>query len=218
MNSAQAYEAAIAMAYEKRALYQVTTDSLNLNVIRNIYRQEGIHIDLWDFDKTIRAVYMCDDDDPSVALNKKLPREPRLFSLAHELKHHYMDRDLISLGRLRCGDYNANELIEKSAEVFAAEFIFPENEFLAKLEMLGISRGECSVEDVVRLKRSTSACVSFQFLQKRLVRLGFAPADRFKKVQFTKVEEHLYGVPIYKQKWFKDRRTSGSPPLGQRKR
>jgi Zn-dependent peptidase ImmA (M78 family) len=208
MTPSQSYEAASAMAYQKRELYQVTTDTLNLNVIRKIYREEGVRIDPWDFDRTIRAVYMCDDDDPSVALNKSLPREPKLFSLVHELKHHYMDRDVILQGSLRCGDYNANELIEKSAEVFAAEFIFPEGEFLAKLELLGILKGGCSVEDVVRLKRSTSACVSYQFLQKRLVRLGFAPADRLKKVQFTKLEERLYGVPIYKQKWFKDRRAS----------
>jgi hypothetical protein len=81
MTPSQSYEAASAMAYQKRELYEVTTVTLNLNVIRKIYRQEGIRIDPWDFDRTIRAVYMCDDGDPSVALNKTLPREPKLFSL-----------------------------------------------------------------------------------------------------------------------------------------
>ncbi len=47
---------------------------------------------------------------------------------------------------------------------------------------------------------------AYQFLQKRLVRLGFAPAVGFGKVQFTKLEEEIYGTPIYKQQWFKARR------------
>ena len=49
---------------------------------------------------------MYDDNDPGVLVNKILPREPRLFSLLHELKHHYTDRPLIEAGGLQCGDYN----------------------------------------------------------------------------------------------------------------
>jgi Zn-dependent peptidase ImmA (M78 family) len=49
---------------------------------------------------------------------------PRLFALVHELKHHYIDQESIRGGELKCGDYNANQIIEKGAEVFAAEFIY----------------------------------------------------------------------------------------------
>jgi hypothetical protein len=69
-----------------------------------------------------------------------------------------------------------------------------------------IQAGKCTKEQVVDLKRACSACISYQFLQKRLVRLGFAPAVGFGKVQFTKLEEEIYGTPIYKQQWFKARR------------
>ena len=148
---------------------------------------------------------MCDDSDPSVAINKTLPREPKLFSLVHELKHHYVDRELIENGKIKCGDYNANQAIEIGAEVFAAEFIYPETEFLARVELLGI-QPQCSAEDVVRLKRECGACVSYQFLRKRLIRLGFSSKNAFDGVQFQKLEEQMFGLPIYKRDWFKRRR------------
>lgn len=200
------YEALKRLAQERREHYGVQTETLNLIVVRKIYKAEGIRIDPWKLPPTIRAAYMCDDSDPSVAINKGLPREPKLFSLIHELKHHYLDRELIENGEIRCGDYNANQVIEIGAEVFAAEFIYPEAEFLSRVKDIGIQSGKCSPEDVVRLKRECGACVSYQFLRKRLVRLGFAPAGRLDRIQFQKLEEELYGAPIYKQDWFKRRR------------
>jgi Zn-dependent peptidase ImmA (M78 family) len=194
------YEAMKQLAREKRAHYGVQTETLNLVVVRKIYSTEGIRIDPWKFPRTIRAAYMCDDSDPSVAISKTLPREPKLFSLVHELKHHFVDRELIENGQIRCGDYNETQIIEIGAEVFAAEFIYPEAEFLEKVIALGIQFGKCSPEDVVRLKRECGACVSYQFLRKRLVRLRFAAAATFDGVQFQKLEEQLYGVPIYKQR------------------
>ena len=200
------YDEVKILAQNKRDLYSVTTDTLNLNVVRKIYKEERIKIDHWKFGRTIRAVYMCDDGEPSVAVNESLPREPKLFSLVHELKHHYLDRNLIEKGTIKCGDYNANELIEKTAEVFAAEFIYPEAEFLSLVHTFQIQMGKCTKEQVDDLKRASSACISYQFLQKMLIRLGFAPASGFGKVQFTKLEEEMYGTPIYKQQWFRARR------------
>jgi Zn-dependent peptidase ImmA (M78 family) len=208
MNSVPNYEDLKSLARQKRVKYAVITESLNLIVVRKIYSEEGIRIDPWKFPRTIRAAYMSDDADPSVAINKTLPREPKLFSLIHELKHHYVDRQLIENGQIRCGDYNENQGIEIGAEVFAAEFIYPEAEFLERVSALGIQLGKCSPEDVVRLKRECGACVSYQFLRKRLVRLGFAGAHAFDRTQFQKLEEQIYGVPIYKQAWFKRRRAS----------
>ena len=111
----------------------------------------------------------------------------------------------IENGKIKCGDYNANQAIEIGAEVFAAEFIYPETEFLARVELLGI-QPQCSAEDVVRLKRECGACVSYQFLRKRLIRLGFSSKNAFDGVQFQKLEEQMFGLPIYKRDWFKRRR------------
>src|SRR5229473_7434717 len=101
-----------ALASEKRTAYNVVTQDLGLQFIRGIYKAEGITIDLWDVPARIRSAYMCDDGDPSVLINRKLPKEPRVFAMVHELKHHYCDRSAIAKGQIKCGDYNANEAIE----------------------------------------------------------------------------------------------------------
>jgi Zn-dependent peptidase ImmA (M78 family) len=208
MLRSQYYATMKALAADKRAAYNVSTQDIGLQFIRNIYKAEGITIDLWNSPARIRGAYMCDDGDPSVLINKKLPNEPRIFAMVHELKHHYCDQTAITNGQIKCGDYNANEMIEIGAEIFAAEFIFPEAEFLQALETKGIQAGKCTPEDVVRLKQSCNAPVSYKFLQKRLERFQIIASKEFAKVQFQKLEEKLFGLPIYKQEWFKRRRAA----------
>ena len=200
------YESMKRLATEKRTLYGVVTADLGLRQVRDIYKKGGVTVDLRPLSANIRAVYMCDDDDPSVLVNKKLPNEPRIFAMVHELKHHFCDRETITAGKIRCGDYNANEEIEIGAEVFAAEFIFPEVEFLELTKSLGLPKTNCSQEQVVELKRACPAKVSYSFLRKRLERFGFADKGSFDGVQFQKLEESIYGPPIYKQEWFKNAR------------
>jgi Zn-dependent peptidase ImmA (M78 family) len=200
-----------ALAAEKRAVYNVTTQDIGLQFIRGIYKAEGVTIDLWDVPARIRGAYMCDDADPSVLINRNLPKEPRVFAMVHELKHHYCDRRAIANGQIKCGDYNANKAIEIGAEIFAAEFIFPEVEFLQAVENEGVEAGKCTAEDVVRLKHSCGAPVSYKFLQKRLEWFEIIEPKKFAKVQFQKLEEQLYGLPIYKQDWFKRRRAMRRP-------
>lgn len=200
-----AYDALKVLAQQKRREHRITTATVGLQVIRQVYRAEGITVDLWKLSPRIRAVYMCDDGDPSVLVNKALPREPRLFCMAHELKHHFCDRELIASGQYQCGAYNANETAEIGAEVFAAEFIYPEAEFLACVGQLGIAAGKCMAEDVVRLKRACGAPVSFTFLRKRLEFFRFAAPGQLGKIHFQKLEEAMFGLPIYKQPWFRRR-------------
>jgi len=201
------YKELKALAAEKRAHYEIQTSHLGLREVREIYKAERITVDLWKLPATIRGVYMCDEDDPSVLINKNLPEEPRLFSMVHELKHHYCDRERTEKGQIRCGAYNANEVLEIGAEVFAAEFIYPEAEFLECVERLRIKPSACSKEQVVLLRRSCEAKVSHKFLQKRLERLGFIEPGAYRQVQFKKLEEALYGAPIYKQPWFRAARS-----------
>jgi Zn-dependent peptidase ImmA (M78 family) len=147
---------------------------------------------------------MCADGDCSVAIQKSLPLEPKLFALIHELKHHYRDRQVLGSGVIHCGDYNANELIEKGAEVFAAEFIYPEEEFVEDIAAFGVSVWKA--ESVVRLKRNCKAKVSYRFLCKRLERLGLISAGHFGGVQFQKLEDELFGLPFHRR--FRRRRAS----------
>lgn len=196
------YQQMKALAEEKRCLYGVVTSELNLNVIRRIYREEGIRIDSWNLKRTkIKACYFP-DGEPSVMVRKDLPREPKLFALVHELKHHYVDRESILNGEHRCGAYNENELIEKGAEVFAAHFIYPDAEMLAAAADMNISSGNCTPEMIVRFKKRCVAVISFTFVVKRFERYGFIEKGSCATIQFQKLEEQIFGLPVYKRPSF----------------
>jgi len=200
------YDELKVLAHEKRQQYGVATRELGLTKVREIYRDEGVAIDYLKLPPKIRAIYMCDDGDPSVAVNKQLPNVPRLFSLVHELKHHFVDREEIERGGMKCGDYNANRRIEIGGEIFAAEFIYPEAEFLEDATSYGLKPMELMPEDIVKFKKSCEATVSYKFLRKRLERFGFIREGQFSDVQFQKLEEQVFGLPIYKQPWFRSLR------------
>jgi Zn-dependent peptidase ImmA (M78 family) len=199
MSNRAYYEDLLSLAQEKRAHYQVKTGAFGLLQVRKIYKAEGIRIDQFPLPYKIKALYMCDEGDCSVAIQKTLPDEPKLFALVHELKHHYRDRDALGSGTIICGDHNANALIEKGAEVFAAEFIYPEAEFAADLLVRGVA--QWTAEEVVRFKRECKAKVSYRYICKRLERLQLISHGQFAAIQFQKLEEHLFGVPFYRQRY-----------------
>jgi Zn-dependent peptidase ImmA (M78 family) len=192
------YDDLLALARDKRVVHGVTTAGFGLTEVRKIYKAEGIRLDYWPLPYKIKALYMCADGDSSVAVQKALPDEPKLFALVHELKHHYRDQEALGAGMLLCGDYNANELIEKGAEVFAAEFIYPVAEFVDDLRGIGINTW--TPENVVNLKRNCKAKVSYTYLCKRLERLALIPAGQFSGVKFQKLEERMFGVPFHRRR------------------
>lgn len=203
MTRSDYYRQMKALALSKRAEHNIETATLNLRTIQRIYKSERIRIDPWDIKGSrIRAAYFCDNDDNSVMVNSNLPREPRLFALVHELKHHYVDRPTILKGLHKCGAYNENDVVEIGAEVFSAEFIYPEVEMRDHADRLGITNNTCISEKVVEFKRSCPAIISYKFIVKRFEWFGFCEEGQFKQEQFQKLEESLYGPPIYKQPWF----------------
>jgi len=187
-----------ALAREKRALHNVSTSRFGLREARQIYKAEGIRIDLWRLPYKIKALYMCADGDSTVAIQKSLPDEPKLFALMHEYKHHLTDRAVLGNGFIHCGDYNANQEIEVGAEVFAAEFIYPESEFAIEVQRLNISTWKA--EDVVRFKRGCQSKVSYTFICKRLEWFGLIPSGKFVGTQFQKLEGQMFGVPFYRRR------------------
>lgn len=80
---------------------------------------------------------------------RELPATAKPFALVHELKHHYCYQEALGIGVIDCGDYDANELIEKGAEVLAAEFVYPETEFAAELQRLGITTNGLTAAHVI---------------------------------------------------------------------
>jgi Zn-dependent peptidase ImmA (M78 family) len=205
-NNATYYAVMRELAQTKRAEFGIRTGTFGIREIRAIYRREDIIIDIRKLPSCLKAIYLAEEGEVSVAVRKDLPDEPKLFALAHELKHHWADQELIRSGLLRCGDYNANELQEKGAEVFAAEFIYPDEEFLEDVE--ACNGAEWKPQDIVRFKKfHCRAKVSYTFIRKGLERRGLVERDQFAAVKFQKLEEEIYGVPFYKQPWFKQRRS-----------
>jgi Zn-dependent peptidase ImmA (M78 family) len=209
MTRSQYYQQIRQLALAKRAEHGIETSKLNLTVVRRIYKKEGIRIDNWELKgRKIKAAYFCDEIDCSVLVNKNLPKIPKLFALVHELKHHYCDRESIQERKIQCGDYNANELIEKTAEVFAAEFIYPETEMRELASAIGIQRNTCTLEKIIEFKRSCPANISYQFIVKRFDWFGFIDVSSCKKIQFQKLEDKIYGKPFYQQEWYKAQRAA----------
>ena len=199
MNRSAYYEDLKVLAREKRNRFGIDTAAFGLREVRQIYKHENVQIDYWPLAPKVKALYMCADGDCSVAIQRNLPDEPKLFALVHELKHHYRDREALGNDVISCGDYNANEIIEIGAEVFAAEFIYPETEFAADIVRTGIE--QWTPDRVVHFKMACKAKVSYTYLCKRLEWLRLIERGQFNGIKFRKLEEELYGVPFYRRRY-----------------
>lgn len=196
MNRHAYYEELKALARSIRTEFSLRTPRVLRSDLRRIYKKHGIRIDLWPHFKGLKGAYFCDDLGPTVVINKGLPEDPRVFTMAHELKHHLVDREL---GLAFCDVSNQNQQIEIGAEVFAAELIFPEGEFVTRLEKLGTQRGSCKPDAIVRLKVETKTTLSYSGLTKYAERFGFVARGALDGVKWKKLEEQIFGEPVHKR-------------------
>jgi Zn-dependent peptidase ImmA (M78 family) len=190
------YEGLKALARETRSRFNLTSARVLRSDLRKIYRVEGIRIDLWPHKlKHLRGAYFTDQFGSSVMLMKSLPEDPMVFTMAHELKHHLVDRDR-SLSY--CDPSNQSNPIEIGAEIFAAELIYPDETFRSDLERMGVGEGQCTPNILVRLKHDTRTTLSYAGLAKRAEFMRLAVQGSLAGVHWKKLEEHIYGVPFYK--------------------
>jgi len=197
------YTKMAALALEQRTLFGIKGARITRNEFRKIYKHYGINIDLWPMTgmtgaafKKLRGVYFPELNGSPSVLIARLPDEPYIFTLAHELKHHLMDRDSANAF---CLTQVQDEVKEIGAEVFAAEFIYPTSDFSNDLTKMGITRGACTSRDLVVLKHQTSTSLSYASLAKRAERTGYAPQNSLLKIGWKKLEESIYGEPDYKR-------------------
>src|SRR6185312_9678297 len=185
------------LARSIRAKYALSTPRVRKSHLRTIYRDEGIHIDLWPHRlREVRGAYFNDEFGPTVMSVKGVPEDPTIFTMAHELKHHLVDRHLPVA---YCSDRNANQHIEIGAEIFAAEFIYPEADFLDALAIKGVTTGGCTPEALVHLKHDTRTTLSYAGLAKRATFLGLARPGSLDRIKWKKLEEEIFGEPVYKR-------------------
>jgi len=132
--------------------------------------------------KQLRGAYFNDEFGVTVMLAGGLPDEPTIFTMAHELKHHLVDS---KAGTVLCQTDEQLRRIEIGAEVFAAEFIYPEKDFVYDLFRLlrGMPR-TLSPEVLVELKRKTNTTLSYAALAKRTVLLRLADQKAFRDVRW----------------------------------
>jgi Zn-dependent peptidase ImmA (M78 family) len=202
MSRSEYYARLKELAQATRARFGLTTPRVLRSDLRRIYRAEGIRIDLWPYKlRKLRGAYINDDLGPSVMLAKGLPQDPMVFTMGHELKHHLTDSGS-SLSF--CDACNQGEPIEIGAEIFAAELIYPDDDFRAHLEQMKIAPGQCSPEVLVRLKHDTRTTLSYAGLAKRAEFMGFAVQGALAKAKWKKIEEEIYGEPLHK--WLVRRR------------
>ncbi len=197
MNRFDYYEELKSLARQVRSQHGLDSPRVMRSDMRRIYKFYGIRIDYWPFKlKSLRGALIRDDLGVSVMLRKSLPEDPMIFTMSHELKHFLTDGEL---SYTYCHDNNITEPIEIGAEVFAAELIYPEQNFIEHMNERGILRGQCTPETIVRLKHDTRTTLSHQGLAKRATRLQFAEAGALDRVQWEKLKLQIYGEPIYKQ-------------------
>ena len=182
------------LALKLRDSYGISGPRLTKTDIRRIYKDEGIRLDYRSGFKNVRGAYYPPPLGPSVVISKRIPEEPQLFTLAHELKHHFFDRE-VSLSP--CGTSNQDALVEKSAEVFAAELMFPQQLFKEIIESMGVQLGACSAEDLVHLKMKTRTTLSYAGICKVAEFLGYCNRGEFAKTKFTNLQHQIYGKPLY---------------------
>ena len=196
------YHQARKLAHEVRERYEIEGAKVGLSLLRRVYKAEGVGIVYWDYKfRSIKGAYINDEYGPTVMVAKSLPNDPKVFTLAHELKHHLIDQGACST----IGQGMSSIEREIAAEVFAAELLFPQHIFITELEARGVARDRAFDIDrlkraVIDIKRDTGTSLSYAGLVKMTKRLGFDPGDELNRVQWKKFEESIYGKPFRRTK------------------
>jgi Zn-dependent peptidase ImmA (M78 family) len=179
------------LARQVRAENGLDSPRVTSGDMRRIYFRNGIEIDLWPYRfRNLRGAFISDELGTTVMLAKNLPQDPMVFTMAHELKHFYRDRDL---GVSYCDQSNITKTLEIGAEIFAAELIFPDRDFMAQLNKMRIRKDQCLPRTLVELKHTTKTTLSYAGLAIKAERLRFAPANSLTKVKTWRKLERLYG-------------------------
>ncbi len=194
------------LARKVRAEYGLASCRVQKSDLRRIYKAEGVRIDIWPYKlKEVRGAYFRDTLGPTVMV-AKLPTDPFVFTLAHELKHHLFDH---GVALAPCGTRNLSEHVEIGAEIFAAEFLFPEDDFRRMMSGLGVGKGSCKPAHIVEIKRRTGTTLSYLGLVKRAEFFGLAAAGSLPRSGWKLLEEKIYGVPFYKNSLSRRRTAPG---------
>jgi len=200
VNQQAYYEDLKQLARQVRAEFGLHSPRVVESDLRRIYEQNGIVIDDWPYRlRNLRGAFISDDLGSTVMLARGLPQDPKVFTMAHELKHFYRDRHL---GISYCDQSNLSKTLEIGAEIFAAELLFPDKEFMTQMCSMRVGTNQCLPRTLVRLKQKTRTTLSYAGLAIKAERLGYAPPRSLTKIKTWRKFEEMYGeraarVPTY---------------------
>jgi Zn-dependent peptidase ImmA (M78 family) len=190
VNQRAYYEELKLLARQVRAENGLRSPRVLASDLRRIYDKHGIVIDSWPYRlRNLRGAFISDHLGATVMLASGLPQDPMVFTMAHELKHFFRDRDL---GISYCDQSNLSKTIEVGAEIFAAELIFPDQDFIKHMRVLRVGRDQCLPKTLVQLKRKTRTTLSYAGLAIKAERLGFAPPSSLTRIKTWRKFESIY--------------------------
>jgi Zn-dependent peptidase ImmA (M78 family) len=190
VNQRAYYEELKLLARQVRAENGLRSPRVLASDLRRIYDKHGIVIDSWPYRlRNLRGAFISDHLGATVMLASGLPQDPMVFTMAHELKHFFRDRDL---GISYCDQSNLSKTIEVGAEIFAAELIFPDQDFIKHMRVLRVGRDQCLPKTLVQLKRKTRTTLSYSGLAIKAERLGFAPPSSLTRIKTWRKFESIY--------------------------
>jgi Zn-dependent peptidase ImmA (M78 family) len=193
VNAQNYYEDLRQLARQVRAENGLSSPRVLASDLMRIYAKHGIVIDEWPYRfRHLRGAFINDHLGMTVMVAKGLPRDPMVFTMAHELKHFFRDRDL---GISYCDQSNLNKSLEIGAEIFAAELLFPDRDFAAHMRTMGIRRDQCLPKNLIQLKHQTGTTLSYAGLAIKAERLGFAPSHSLTTIKTWRRLEALYSAP-----------------------
>ena len=194
MNTQSYYEDLKALARQVRAENGLSSPRVLPGDLMRIYAKYEIVLDQWPYRfRNLRGAFINDDLGMTIMIAKGLPQDPMVFTMAHELKHFFRDRDL---GISYCDQSNLNKALEIGAEIFAAEMLFPDRDFIAQMKMMGVRTNQCLPKTLISLKRKTGTTLSYGGLAIKAERLGFAPAHSVTTIKTWRRLEALYSPPV----------------------
>jgi Zn-dependent peptidase ImmA (M78 family) len=185
------YEDLKQLARQVRAEFGLKSPRVVESDLRRIYEKNGITIDDWPYRlRNLRGAFICDHLGTTVMLATGLPQDPKVFTMAHELKHFYRDRHL---GISYCDQSNLGKTLEIGAEIFAAELLFPDKDFMDQMRFMRIGINQCLPKTLVRVKQKTRTTLSYAGLAIKAERLGYAPPCSVTKIKGWRKFEEIYG-------------------------
>jgi Zn-dependent peptidase ImmA (M78 family) len=175
------------LALEVRARNEIEGPDVSMREMWKVYRTEGIEeLHFRHGFKRLRGAYFNDEYGITVMLAGGLPDEPTIFTMAHELKHHLVDS---KVGTVLCCTEEEMRRVEIGAEVFAAELIYPEKDFV--YDLFRLLRGmpqSVTAQLLTELKRKTQTTLSYAALAKRAVLLRLADESEFRDVRWRDLQ------------------------------